>query len=311
MPAKNDRKVVLVTRHTRLEELIARYHTLAQAKFYVEHLGADFADYVNEHEAYSAAKQGVIAALVAHGRWQAIDRSFLPNFLFGRDDLVLALGQDGLVANTMKYLDGHPLVGLNPDPKRYDGVLLAFEAKDVAAILPGALADRRKVKTVTMAKASLADGQVLHAVNDLFIGPRSHISARYEICVGDAKETQSSSGVIVSTGLGSTGWMRSVMTGSIAIAGAMAGRRDAAGWKPQPWETDHLTFAVREPFPSRTSAASLVFGQLTAKTPMRLVSLMPENGVIFSDGIEADRLEFNSGSHATIGIAERVGRLVY
>jgi hypothetical protein len=152
---------------------------------------------------------------------------------------------------------------------------------------------------------------VLHAVNDLFIGPRSHISARYEISVGDAKETQSSSGVIVSTGLGSTGWMRSVMTGSMAIAQAMAGRRDAAGWKPQPWQTDHLTFAVREPFPSRTSAASLVFGQVTEKTPMRLVSLMPENGVIFSDGIEADRLDFNSGSHATIGIAERVGRLVF
>ena len=97
MPVKNDRKVVLVTRHTRLEELIARYHTLAQAKFYVEHLGADFADYVNEHEAYSVAKHGVIAALVAHGRWQAIDRSFLPNFVFGPDDVVLALGQDGLV----------------------------------------------------------------------------------------------------------------------------------------------------------------------------------------------------------------------
>jgi NAD kinase len=311
MPAKNDRKVVLVTRHTRLEELIARYHTLAQAKFYVEHLGADFGDYVSEHEAYEAAKRIVLAAIEAHGRWQAIDRSFLPNFVFGRDDVVLALGQDGLVANTMKYLDGHPLVGLNPDPYRYDGVLLPFEAKDALAILPDTLADRRNIKTVTMAKASLADGQILYAVNDLFIGPRSHISARYEISVGDAKETQSSSGVIVSTGLGSTGWMRSVVTGSLAIAGAVAHGRERPAWQPQPWHTDHLTFAVREPFPSRTSAATLVFGHLTAQEPMSLLSLMPENGVIFSDGIEDDRLEFNSGARATVGIAERVGLLVY
>jgi NAD kinase len=311
VPAKNDRKVVLVTRRTRLEELVERYHTFAQAKFYVEHLGADFNEYVSEHETYSAAKRGVLAVLEAHGRWQAIDRSFLPNFLFGRDDVVLALGQDGLVANTMKYLDGHPLVGLNPDPYRYDGILLPFDAKDVRAILPDALADRREVKAVTMARASLADGQALYAVNDLFVGPRSHISARYEIGLGEAKETQSSSGIIVSTGLGSTGWMRSIVTGSLAIAGAMGSSRAAPGWKAQPWHTDHLTFAVREPFPSRASAANLVFGQVTEKVPLHLRSLMPENGVIFSDGIEADRLEFNSGAHATIGIAERVGRLVF
>ncbi|WP_283815061.1 MULTISPECIES: hypothetical protein [unclassified Bradyrhizobium] len=39
-------------------------------------------------------------------------------------------------------------------------------------------------------------------------------------------------------------------------------------------------------------------------------SLMPENGVIFSDGIEADRLDFNSGTEAQITVAEREGRLV-
>jgi NAD kinase len=304
VPSKNDRKVVLVTRRTRLEELIARYHTLAQAKFYVEHLGADFAVYVKEHEAYAAAKRLALDALESHGRWQAIDRGYLPNFLFGQDDVVVALGQDGLVANTMKYLDGQPLLGVNPDPYRYDGVLLPFEAKDLRMVLGEAAMDKRPLKNVTMARAILTDGQVLHAVNDLFIGPRSHVSARYEITSGEVKETQSSSGIIVSTGLGSTGWMRSVVTGSAAIAGTRL------AWAPEPWDTDHLTFAVREPFPSRASAATLVFGTVTAGRPLELRSLMPENGVIFSDGIEVDRLEFNSGARATIGIAQRVGRLV-
>ena len=50
-----ERKVVLVTRRTRLEELVARYHTLAQARFYIEHLGADFGDYLRESAAYAAA----------------------------------------------------------------------------------------------------------------------------------------------------------------------------------------------------------------------------------------------------------------
>ena len=96
-----DRKVVLITRHTRLEELVARFHTVAQAKFYVEHLGADFSDYEGEHAAYLQAKRLTTVTLQAHGRYQIIDRSFLPNFLFAADDVVVALGQDGLVANTM------------------------------------------------------------------------------------------------------------------------------------------------------------------------------------------------------------------
>jgi hypothetical protein len=37
---------------------------------------------------------------------------------------------------------------------------------------------------------------------------------------------------------------------------------------------------------------------------------MPDSGVIFSDGIESDFLNFNSGIEATIGIAEKRGHLV-
>lgn len=299
-----ERKLVLVTRRTRLEELVARHHTVAQARFYVEHLGADFGDYQREHERYAAAKAASLAALEHHGRYQVIDRGFLPNFLFAPDDVVLALGQDGLVANTMKYLDGQPLVGLNPDPARYDGVLLPFEARELRALLPDLLGDHRPVRKVTMAQATLTDRQVLYAVNDLFIGPKSHTSARYEIRHGKRAELQSSSGIIVSTGLGSTAWMRSIVTGSAAIAGKQL------DYRPLPWDADRLQFAVREPFPSKTSGAGLVFGEIARGQALSLRSLMPENGVIFSDGIEADFLEFNAGTEAKVAVAERVGKLV-
>ncbi|MEQ1517021.1 MAG: hypothetical protein ABL931_11090 [Usitatibacteraceae bacterium] len=310
MPANADRKVVLVTRHTRLEDLVTRYHTLAQAKFYIEHLGADFNEYVSEHETYLAAKKLTLAALVAGGRHQVVDRAFLPNFLFGPDDVVVALGQDGLVANTMKYLNGHPLIGVNPDSYRYDGVLLPFEAKDLRLILADTMADKRPHKTVTMAMASLTDGQVLYAVNDLFIGPQSHISARYEIKLGEVAEVQSSSGIIVSTGLGSTGWMKSVVTGSVAIARTLSGHAKGVKYQPQSWDADQLLFAVREPFPSKSSGASLVFGAISRSQPLMLASRMPEKGVIFSDGIETDHLDFNSGAVAKVTVADRVGRLI-
>lgn len=310
MGANAERKVVLVTRQTRLEELVSRFHTRAQAKFYVEHLGADFGDYEQEHAAYAAAKSEVLRVLQGHGRYQLIDRGFLPNFVFARDDIVVALGQDGLVANTMKYLDGQPLIGVNPEPARYDGILLPYEPRAAATAIADVARDRHAAREITMAKATLTDGQTLYAVNDLFIGPRTHTSARYEIRLGERCEVQSSSGLIVSTGLGSTAWMKSIVTGAMQIAHSLHPGLRTDAYEPVPWDADTLTFAVREPFPSKTSAANLVFGHIRPAHPVHLASLMPEHGVIFSDGIEADYLEFNAGTLATIEVAERKGILV-
>jgi NAD kinase len=310
MDAQAERKVVLVTRKTRLEDLLIRFHTLAQAKFYIEHLGADFGDYLKEHEQYVAALRVTLETLEGWGRFQRIDRSFLPNFLFAPDDVVVALGQDGLVANTIKYLDGQPLIGVNPDTYRYDGVLLPFEPRDLGLVIAETANKQRGHKAVSMAKATLSDQQVLYAVNDLFIGPKSHTSARYEIQSGKLREVQSSSGIIVSTGLGSTGWMKSVVAGSVGVVSGLLHKQSSFSYPAMAWDSDTLQFAVREPFPSRTSAAQLVFGEVKPGKPLALASLMPENGVIFSDGIEADFLDFNSGARAVITLAEKQGRLV-
>jgi NAD kinase len=310
MPAANDRKIVLVTRKTRLEDLVARYLTAAQARFYVEHLGADFSDYEREHQIYHAQRHATLQVLEQWGRYQVIERSFLPNFIFAPDDIVVALGRDGVVANTMKYLDDHPLIGLNPDPARYDGILLPFAPRDLARLLPDVAADKRNSQAVTMAEARLSDGQVLHAVNDLFIGARTHVSAIYEIAAGGTTERQSSSGLIVSTGLGSTAWFKSIVTGSLAIAGSFGLPPALGGYDALPWDAAELRFAVREPFPSRYSQTNLVCGRLASEEQLRIRSLMAENGVIFSDGVEADRLDFNAGAEVTIGIARRRGRLV-
>ena len=327
-----DSKIVLVTRPTRLAELVIRFNTVSQARFYIEHQGADFSDYLREDQAYHQALTVVQAVLAQAGRVQTVDRGFLPNFVFGPDDTVVTLGQDGLVANTLKYLTGQPVVGVNPDPARWDGRLLPFHAGDLAKLMPEVLQRKRPTTAVTMAKAALNNGQVLYGVNDLFIGPKSHGSARYLIRSGTESESQSSSGVIVSTGLGSTGWLKSLLTGAAAItqsAGSVLAREAAADLFPEPrgnsknpgktrpavkaefaWDADCLFYTVREPFPTKTTGASLVFGRVTAEVPLVLESRMAENGVIFSDGIEQDFLEFNSGTQAVIGLAERKGVLV-
>lgn len=313
MERLTEHKIILIVRETRLEELKARFNTVSQARFYVEQLGGEFADYEQEDAAYHRAVTEARQVLAALGRLQVVRRAFLPNFIFGPDDLVVAVGQDGLVANTLKYLDGQPLVGVNPDPGRNDGKLLPFLVRDLAAITPEVLRRTRPVKTVTMARASLNDGQTLHAVNDLFIGPKSHGSARYTLRHAGRQERHSSSGIIVSTGMGSTGWLSSLFAGAHGLIAGLDRIDSEAPRARAPkldWDAPHLLFTVREPFPSNTTTTDLVFGKVDSQTPLILESHMPERGVIFSDGFESDFLEFNSGAKAEITIAERQGRLV-
>jgi len=310
MKRLTENKIILIVRTTRLEELVYRFNTIEQAKFYIEHLGADFTEYEIEHRNYKNALENVEKQLRALGRLQVLDRAFLPNFVFGETDTIIVLGQDGLVANTLKYLNEQPVVAVNPDPERWDGILLPFQVHDVSGVVTEVFTQRYKLKEITIAKAAFNNGQVLYGVNDLFIGQKSHISARYQIQIGENKENQSSSGIIVSTGLGSTGWLKSILAGARGIGEALGLSVETDILNQFGWDSDYLYYTVREPFPSRSSDATLVFGRIDSGQPMRLISQMPENGVIFSDGIESDYLEFNSGTLAEIGIAEKKGQLV-
>lgn len=307
----SNQKIILITQRTRLEDLIRRYNTFGQAEFIISHNGGDFADYRLEHEIYQGAMHTALSALQTFGRVQVLDRDLVPNYLFGKQDIVVALGRDGLVANVLKYLqDGQQLIGVNPDPKRWDGQLLPFFPEDLSKILPEVLRGSRNVQSITLAQATLNDGQVLRAVNDLFIGRQTHASARYEISQGAAKENQSSSGVIVSTGLGATGWLKSILAGASGIA-RVFGVPDPIGPAHSfDRSAPELYYTVREPYPSASTGADMVFGRITARSPLQIVSNMPENGVIFSDGMEQDFLQFNSGSVVTIGIADQRGYLV-
>ena len=304
---KTDRKLVLVTRHTRLIELKQKYGTLGQAKFYIEHLGESFEQYEVEDTLFGKAQKAVLSVLKETGRVQQLDRSYLPTYQFSRDDIVVVLGQDGLVANTLKYLNGQSVIAINPSPQSYDGILLPFVVGDLPLVLGDVLTNKMDYKTISMAEATTNLGDRLLAVNDLFIGPKSHTSARYELEWNGQREAHSSSGVIVSTGLGSTGWFKSLIVGAAGIAGQPVCKKLAKGFA---WDSAYLYYTVREPFPSQVSQTNLVFGKVEKGKPLVLRSKMAENGVIFSDGLENDYLGFTAGVTATIKVSDKQGILV-
>lgn len=334
--------VAVVTRETRLEGLKARWATASAAAFRLQQAvdhevelrrkrmkrsndeefadsalmeaeaGADALtserDYEAEDEVYRLTVQRLLNELQGDYPVKRIDRTFLPNFDFGRCLAVVVVGPDGLVANTAKYIGNLPIVGVNPDPQRNDGVLLPFKVEQARHAVGRALNQQAKYREVTLAEVNTNDGQRMLAFNDFFVGASSHVSARYTIEAGGLRESQSSSGVLVSTGAGSTGWLSSLFNMAQGFA------RFAGGSEPHsltmPWDAKRLVWAVREPFRSKHSSADMVAGLIESEDELVLGSQMPSQGTIFSDGVESDFLEFNSGTIARFTVSKQRARLV-
>lgn len=297
---------IIVRSKTRREQLQDKFQTHAQAKFYVERSGGSIDDIDVEHDVFYRSLESVQAGLSGKLKYKIIDRSFLPSFLFAENHLIITVGQDGLVANTAKYVHGQPIIGVNPDPQRFDGVLLKTQTKTFVTHLQQCLAGKMQLADITMAELKLNDGQRLLAFNDFFIGPSSHTSARYILSHSGKSEEHSSSGILVTTGAGKTGWMSSV----INMVYGFSGKADVSRYQNLRWNSPELIYAVREPFVSRQSQASMVWGMVDAKNPLVVESKMASSGVIFSDGVERDFLAFNSGAIATVGVANERARIV-
>ncbi len=298
---------IIVKNKTRLESLIERFNTKAQAKFYIENLGGNFDDYVLEHEIFQNSLNSLQTQLSKIIKNKTVERVYLPSFIFSEKNLIVVIGQDGLVANTAKYSKSCPIIAVNPDKDRYDGVLLPFDTVDFGIGVENVLSDNYTSKTMRFAEAKLNDGQRLLAFNDLFIGASSHVSARYKISFNQNTEEHSSSGLIVSTPAGSTGWLSSIFNMAYGVTGMF--EKNLKPKRPK-LKDNELLFAVREPFQSIRTQTGITAGILKGQNHLTIESLMPTNGIIFSDGIEKDFLQFNSGAIAKIGIAPETANLV-
>ncbi|WP_420320865.1 sugar kinase [Flagellimonas sp.] len=302
-------KIIIVRDKTRLEQLIERFNSKAQAKFYLERSGEDFSFYENEHDTFYASLGQMEKAISPLFKHKVLFRSFLPTYMFAEGDLIVVIGQDGLVANTAKYVNGLPIVGVNPDEERYDGILLPHGPNTFLTAIKSFVDGTYESKKVTMAKATMNDGQELLAFNDFYIGAASHVSSRYNLEFRGKRESQSSSGILISTGAGSTGWISSVFNTTNNINQHFYKQKRIFNTDLD-WEDEKLLFVVREPFLSKMSQIDLGYGIITKNTQLKIESKMPQNGVIFSDGIEADFLNFNSGNTLSIGIATEKANLI-
>lgn len=324
--------VIIIRSKTRLEQLTERFNTMEQAKFYVAQSKAVFSlkkaakagnsagfeekksddtlkPYQEEHDKFYDALTHIQKEIKKILKFKIVEQEYLPNYIFSKKDLVVVIGQDGLVANTAKYVHSIPIIAVNPNPESYDGILLPFRVNDFVYALKSVLSGNYRHENITMAVAEMNDGQRLLAFNDLFIGPEQHISARYNITYKGKNEDQSSSGIIVSTGAGSTGWLSSLFNMANSINRTFHGINDFP-YKALSREEKQLIFVVREPFLSKSSQINLTSGLLLKNDELIIESHMPRGGVIFSDGILNDFMTFNAGAIVTIRVADETAKLV-
>ena len=290
-------RAVLVTRPTELDGLVARHGTRQQAAFFLRSRGRSMAEVEARHTALHTAVDTVTGAIPADWRRGQVARDDLDRFLFGPDDVVVVVGQDGLVANVAKYLVGQPVIGVDPEPGRNPGVLVRHSAAEVARLLAGAVSGGR-IEARSMVEARTDDGQELVGLNEIYVGDAGHQSARYRLSLGDGTvERQSSSGLLVGTGTGSTGWCRS--------AWLERGSRLAL---PEPAEP-LLCWFVREAWPSPVTGTNHTEGLLAAGEELTVVA-ESDRLVVFGDGIERDAVPLTWGQRLTVSLSARRLRLV-
>ncbi|MBO3094024.1 hypothetical protein [Cellulomonas dongxiuzhuiae] len=290
-------RAVVVHRRSELEELVDRHGTRGQVEFFLRTRGRDLADVQARHDALDDALREVRAAVPTDWRRGDVERGDLHRFAFDPGDVCLVVGPDGLVANTAKYLRDQLVVGVDPEPGRNAGVLVRHRSAQVAGALADVVRGAAVVEGRALVRAVLDDGTSLDALNDVYVGHVGHQSARYVLTSPDGSERQSSSGVVVTTGTGSTGWATSLARGR-------------AGAPPLPGPADDaLAWFVREAWPSPTTGASRTAGLLTHDQRLTLV-VESDALVLFGDGLEADRLTATWGQTVTLDVAERRLRLV-
>lgn len=306
-------RVVLVTKPSRLEELARRHaSSVDAARFAVESAGEDFSVYEREDEAFRAALEAVRHQVPSSLPLVelSVPLTGLPDGLLRERDLVVVVGVDGLFANVARSAfgnpDGNPIVGVNPDPASVAGDLVRFASHQVGAAIEALISGKAREERLPIAKVSLQNGKTLWGFNDIFLGRADHVSARYRIRHDDREENQSSSGVIVSTGAGATGWLKSIAAQMTALNG---GRPHSLSRLPTRL-SEELTFVVREPFPSPKTGTAIVTGKVFVESTLRLVSQMAEGGCIFSDGLIERKLDWPTGSVATVTVGERFARAI-
>ncbi len=151
-------------------------------------------------------------------------------------DFVVAIGGDGTVLSASHYLVDKPILTVNSSPKTSEGVLTKIPIDKIYDKLDE-IKENISVEKLERISVFINNKKIpLLALNEVFIAnKKSYLISKYKIKFNGGEEIQRSSGLIFSTGTGSTAWFKS------------------AGGKPFNPNAKFVKMIVREPYEGKFS----------------------------------------------------------
>jgi NAD kinase len=186
---------------------------------------------------------------------------------FTDSDLIVSVGGDGTFVKAAGLIKDQTIVGINSDPDTSEGLLksiFAHEIEKLNDVLDGEYKIIKRERAVVFINGKRAKELV---VNVVFVGASSQFHcSRYIINFRGQKEEHRSSGVIISTGTGSTAWHQS------------------AGGEVFGYNEKKLRFLVREPYRGkRLFLPKILSGEISEDESIEIISMRDFKGVVAID----------------------------
>lgn len=217
-------------------------------------------------------------------------RDSLKKEYFDDKEVIVSVGGDGTFLSCAHNIDEQLLLlGVNSNPKKSEGALTSIMIWDLQEKLNEIVNDfdfltikeytRERVRVCKKDKCVITE----HALNETYMGNiNPHHPSNYEIVYNDVTEKQRSSGVLVTTGTGSSAWYY-----------AMGGRKFSR-------EKQQLRFRIRELFKSRLYKPTLEKGKIHQEEVLEIVN-KTHHSILAIDSIISYNLDYNDRVLIEIG----------
>lgn len=202
-------------------------------------------------------------------------------------DLIISVGGDGTVLNSAHYvIDKTPILTVRSE-RQSKGALCNVDTDNFETALERILKDEFFIEEWTRAEGKLSQQRVL-ALNEIYAGLLYAFkgAARYELSFKDKIETQMSSGIVISTGAGSTAWYKNI------------------GHVNFPRTAGELRFCVRDYYVDGNY--KLKEGVIKEDETLKIKSKMNIDGCVCFDGNNEKLLfPFKAGETLEVRVAEK------
>ena len=219
-------------------------------------------------------------------KYALANRDKLNKNQFKDRDLIIAVGGDGTFLRTAHFIDKQLLLGVNADVKNKEGFFMKSDKKDFEKKLKKIIKGNFKIKKLPRLEAYINNKKIeTLAINEFFIGSRkAYHAAKYVLRIGNKKERQKSSGILVATPTGSYAWANSCCN------------------KTLPLNSKDCQFIVREPYEAKVfKNYKLKYGVLKKNQKVVIISEMLD-GILVADSVSKE-YSLKNGSKAIVKLS--------